>query len=69
MAEQVLKMEFKNAAGGKMTITVDNPKATLTPAEVTQAMNDIIAQNIFTSTGGDLVEALGAIIVSENPIV
>ena len=69
MADKTLKMQFKNAAGGNITISVDNPKDALTPAEVTQAMTDIITQNLFTSKGGDLVEAVGATLVTQSDLV
>jgi len=69
LADRTLKMQFKNAVGGSITVSVDNPKAALTPAEVTQAMTDIITQNLFTSRGGDLVEAVGATIITQSALV
>jgi len=52
---QTLQMRFVTQAGSRVTISLDNPKDTLTEAEVTTAMDQIIAANIFTASGGDLV--------------
>ena len=52
---QILRMVFANQAGGNVTINIDNPRENLSPAEITAAMDVIIAKNIFTSPGGDLV--------------
>ena len=52
---QTLQMRFVTQAGSRVTISLDNPKDTLTEAEVTAAMDQIIAANIFTASGGDLV--------------
>ncbi|MBQ8919508.1 MAG: DUF2922 domain-containing protein [Acidaminococcaceae bacterium] len=56
--EKELELKFKNAAGQSRTITVKNPKDGLTKEEVDTAMNAIVAANVFTSNGGDLVEAV-----------
>ena len=56
--EKELELKFRNAAGQSRTITVKNPKDGLTKEEVDTAMNAIVAANIFTSNGGDLVEAV-----------
>lgn len=52
---QTLRMVFRNQAGGNVTISLDNPRDNLTAAEVEAAMDLVIARNIFTSPGGDLV--------------
>ncbi len=52
---QTLQMRFVTQAGSRVTISLDNPKDTLTEAEVTTVMDQIIASNIFTASGGDLV--------------
>jgi hypothetical protein len=48
-------MSFLNQGGNNVTISLDNPKEDLTAAEVQTAMDLIIARNIFTSSGGDLI--------------
>jgi len=52
---QSLRMVFRNQAGRNVTITLENPRDNLTAAEIEAAMDLIIARNIFTSSGGDLV--------------
>ncbi|KAF1086289.1 hypothetical protein SPSYN_00006 [Sporotomaculum syntrophicum] len=66
---QTLKMSFVNQAGTKTTISLDNPKDTLTQAEVTAAMDQIIAKNIFNSAGGDLVSKHSAAIIDTTTTV
>ena len=51
---KTLVMNFLNAQGKKTAVRVNNVKDSLTDAEVTAAMDVIIANNIFESTGGDL---------------
>ncbi|MBC2579075.1 DUF2922 domain-containing protein [Clostridium sp. DJ247] len=51
---KTLVMNFLNEEGKKTAIRVNNVKEGITEAEVSAAMDVIIANNIFTSTGGDL---------------
>jgi len=60
---QVLQMTFRTGTGREFRISLDNPKANLTPAEILAAMNIIVGKNPFNMEGG-LVEALEANIVS-----
>ncbi len=53
-----LELVFKNAAGKKVTLNIEEPKATVTKAEIDAAMNVIVENNIFATTGGDIVEAV-----------
>lgn len=52
---KTLRMVFRNQAGKNVTISLDDPRADVTSAEIEAAMDLIIARNIFTSSGGDLV--------------
>lgn len=52
---QTLRLVFRNEAGKNVTISLDNPKDDLTAAQIEAAMDVVIARNIFTSSGGDLV--------------
>lgn len=52
---KVLRMSFNNALGGSVSITLPEPKADLTAAQIEAVMDQIIAKNIFTGVGGDLV--------------
>ncbi|MGQ9558781.1 MAG: DUF2922 domain-containing protein [Desulfurispora sp.] len=60
---KVLRMVFRNADGKAVTITLNDPKDNLTQAQVSSAMDTIIAKNVFTSSGGDLVEKTYAEVV------
>ena len=63
---QTLQMRFVTQAGSRVTISLDNPKDTLTEAEVTAAMDQIIAANVFTASGGDLVSKDSAQIIDRT---
>lgn len=52
---RVLRMTFRNQSGSNVSISLNNPRTDLTAAEVTASMDLVIAKNIFTSAGGDLV--------------
>ncbi len=59
-----LEMTFNNNAGTTSKISVDNPKVDLTAGEVQTGMASIVTANIFNSTGGDLISAKSARVVS-----
>ena len=54
-SRKVLRMTFNNALGGAVSITLPEPKADLTAAQIEAVMDQIIAKNIFTGAGGDLI--------------
>lgn len=66
---QTLQLKFVTEVGSLSTITLDNPKDELTPAEVTTAMDQIIAKNIFNSSGGDYTAKDSAIIIERESTV
>ena len=51
---KTLVMNFLNEAGKKTAVRLNNVKDGVTEAEVSAAMDVIIAKNIFKTTGGDL---------------
>jgi len=55
MASRVLEMRFSNELGRMTTIRLPDVKEPFTGTEAASLMDAIIARNIFTSTGGDLV--------------
>ena len=59
-----LRMSFLNALNNTTSMSLDDPRTDLTPAEVQMVMDDIIAKNIFNSSGGDLVAVKSAEIVT-----
>ncbi|MEW6425459.1 MAG: DUF2922 domain-containing protein [Bacillota bacterium] len=52
---QTLRMVFRNEEGRNFTISLDNPRDNVTPAEIEAAMDQVIARNVFLSAGGALV--------------
>ena len=53
-----LDLVFKNAAGKKVTLNIEEPKANVTKAEIDTAMGVVVTNNVFATSGGDIVEAL-----------
>ena len=51
---KTLVMNFLNEAGKKTSVRVNNVRENVTEAEVSAAMDVIVAKNIFSTTGGDL---------------
>ncbi|MBC7218219.1 MAG: DUF2922 domain-containing protein [Candidatus Caldatribacterium sp.] len=66
---KVLVMTFKNEAGQNVNVRVNYPRENLTGTEVDAVMDVILAKNIFPTTGGDLVEKVGAQIVETTVTV
>ncbi|MGJ9457414.1 DUF2922 domain-containing protein [Oceanobacillus sp. CF4.6] len=58
-----LEMKFTNQDGKIVTYSLDKPIEPVNVASVHAAMDEIIAQNAFTSTGGDLIEKKSARLV------
>ena len=53
-----LELIFTNAAGKKVILNVEEPKAGVTKAEIDAAMEVVVDNNIFSTSGGDIVEAV-----------
>ena len=53
-----LDLVFKNAAGKKVTLNIEEPKPGVTKAEIDAAMQVVIDNNVFNTSGGDIVEAV-----------
>ncbi|MGB9661620.1 MAG: DUF2922 domain-containing protein [Moorellaceae bacterium] len=66
MLSKRLELTFQNSAGRRTVLALPDPRTNLTAAEVRAAMELILARNIFTSSGGDLVAISGARIVSRE---
>lgn len=66
-----LQMTFTTEQGKSVTISVPDPKAALTPAEVEAAMQTIIDMNVFTTSSGSLVGIKEANMVARDvtPII
>jgi hypothetical protein len=61
-----LEMIFANALGKNSRISVDDPRDDVTSEDVQLAMNDIITLNIFNTSGGDLMQAASARLVTRE---
>lgn len=66
MPVETLVLIFLNQAGSTVRLSISDVKEGLTNAEVKAAMENIIAMNIFDSTGGDLVTADSAELVTRS---
>jgi hypothetical protein len=53
-------MSFKNTADNTASYSIDDPIPDVTDVEVQAVMDDMIAKNIFNTSGGDLVSVAGA---------
>ena len=53
-----LELVFRNAAGKKVSLNIEEPKTGVTKAEIDAAMQAVVENNIFNTTGGDIVEAV-----------
>lgn len=58
-----IELFFENEEGKTVKYTLDKPVEPVNPASVQLAMDDIIAQNVFNTSGGDLVTKKGARVV------
>ena len=63
---KTLRLPYVNAAGKDVNILVANPKEDLTKAEAVATQTMIIARNLFSSTGGDLVSAGDPVVLIQD---
>ncbi len=67
MAAQVLlEMDFQTELNKPFRMRVYDAKADLTGAQVNTAMDNIIAKDIFSVTGGNLTGKIGAQLVTKE---
>ena len=53
-----LNLVFRNAAGKKVSLKIEEPKANVTKSEIDAAMQVVVENNIFNTSGGQIVEAV-----------
>lgn len=63
-----LELKFINQDNRTVTFTLDHPVEPADPVVINQAMDEILAQNCFYSSGGDLVAKKEARIVERNVV-
>jgi hypothetical protein len=51
---KIVRLTFATAGGKTLAITLPNPKAGLTKAEVEAVMDTVIAKNVFSASSGAL---------------
>ncbi|QQY79153.1 DUF2922 family protein [Keratinibaculum paraultunense] len=64
MNKTKLELEFKDEAGKKFILSLDEPRDDLTEIEVKAAMDNILAQNAFFTNGGNIVATAGARVIT-----
>ena len=64
--EYTLNMVFLTAGSKKTTFSITNVKDNITQAQVNTLMNNILTENIFTTSSGDLVSKDSASIVAKT---
>ena len=66
-----LDLVFRNAAGKKVILNIEEPKAGITKAEIDAAMAVVVNNNIFNTSGGDIVEAVEGCLrtITLDPVV
>lgn len=65
MAKQ-LELQFFNEDERTVTISLENPIEPVDPETVKTVMDTIISENVFMTSGGDLVSKKGARIVERT---
>ncbi len=58
--KKTIEMVFRNAGNKEIVLYVPSPREDLTLAQVQPVMQDIIAKNVFDTSGGDLVQVVEA---------
>lgn len=61
-----LQMLFKNDLGRNFRVNVDNVKDDVTPVEIKDCMDQILASDIFEANGGGIAEIVSAQIVTTD---
>ncbi|WP_373893876.1 DUF2922 domain-containing protein [Virgibacillus natechei] len=61
-----IELKFRNEDDKVVTYSLDNPIEPVDPEAVNTAMDEIIEQNAFTSTGGDVIQKDSARVVERT---
>ena len=57
-----LDLIFKNAAGKKVTLNIEEPKNGVTKAEIDAAMQVVVENNIFNTSGEEDISKTGTVL-------
>lgn len=69
MMNKVLKMQFETQKGSKSTISIPDPKASLSESTIKSAMLTLIEKDIFKTKQGSLVSPVNAKVVETTEVV
>ncbi|TZE81308.1 DUF2922 domain-containing protein [Calorimonas adulescens] len=61
-----LQMSFKNDLGRNFRVNVDDIRDDVSPEEIKDCMDEILASDIFDANGGSIAEIVGAKIVTTD---
>lgn len=61
-----LELQFKNEEDKTVTLSLDSPIEPADPQVISEVMDDIIEQDVFSSSGGRLMKKHGARIVERT---
>lgn len=64
--DKTLELIFGNQEGRTVRIMVRDPKDELSSEDIKGAMDAIVVQDVFTSSGGSLVETKGARVITRS---
>jgi hypothetical protein len=64
--QKTLEMDFATELNRTHRIRIYDVREDLTPAEVSVAMDQIIAKNIFNGSGGEIIGKLNARIITKE---
>lgn len=65
---KVLEMQFTNLEGKVAKVTIENPIEPVDPIALAAAMDTIIANDVFITSGGGFVAKHGARVVERNVV-
>ncbi|QOR68159.1 DUF2922 domain-containing protein [Cytobacillus suaedae] len=63
---KVLEMHFTNLEGKVAKVSIENPIEPIDPIALSAAMDTIITNDVFTSSGGGFVAKHGARVIERN---
>ncbi|AST94436.1 MULTISPECIES: DUF2922 domain-containing protein [Sutcliffiella] len=66
---KTLELIFLNEMGRQAKLVVDEPREDVTEAEITSAMDAIIASGVFTTNGGNYVTKHSAKVIERTETV
>lgn len=65
---KLLEMVFRNTSGKEVTLSLADPKDTLTDSQVKPVMQAMVDKGLFTSKSGDLVQIVEARLRSRDSV-